>query len=222
MSKSYRRWSALLIALVVIPVYCTRTTITAEAQNPESESSIEQKAQDEARLAPQPASKPATSLTQSQFIYAPSSHRWIDRHTGKPAVLGPPAFMNRYGVALLADNSTTSTQKTSGPSTGPKSTFKKYLLFTLVGLTVTAAITLPIVLSVHHSHHNDNRDAANQLAIYSYFHNQTLPTQHLVLPLPAPIIHSGVGGPGGPGPGPGPGGVGGTAAGPGGPIGPFP
>lgn len=227
MDRTLSRWSALFLSVLALHLFCIFTVLGAHALDAGPVASVVEPVASFVEPAAPPA-EPAPVYFKSGVKYDPASHQWLDRHSGKPVAIGPPAFMERYGAALMtgncnagirliadntntgapviAANSTTGgSQNTAGISS---STWKKFLIFSLLGLGTATAITLPIALGIHHHHTNFSDPKANQLAIYYYFHNQTLPTQHFVLP-PPHFDHGGPSGPKGPSGPAGPGGPGG-------------
>ncbi len=145
-----------------------------------------------------PAEEPRIAF-KSGVKYDPTVHQWVDRYSGKSVDLGLPGVIGRYGVKnVIADNDVVADSSSPGSSGGPGSggptvsyfTWKNFIIITILGLGIATSIAVPVALGAHHHHHH-NFNQQNQLAIYSFFHNQTLPIPKLILPPPPPIIHSG-------------------------------
>jgi hypothetical protein len=128
-----------------------------------------------------PAEEPRT-VFQSGVKYDPISHQWLDRYNGKPMNLGLPGVEGRYGAQnVLASNDVIAAN--SGPGSGTTTTtanfwnYKKFLIFSLLGLGIATSIVVPICVGAayhdHQFHHQQNTWQANQLAAYYFFHNHT-------------------------------------------------
>ncbi len=132
--------------------------------------------------------------------YDTETHQWKDRYNGKSIDLGIPGVAGRYGAQnVVADN--TLVADSTGPGSGATTpstsyfTWKNFIIITVLGLGIATSIAVPVALGAHHHHHHNFNNLTpqqqNQLAIYSFFHNQTLPIPKLILPPPPPVEHGG-------------------------------
>ncbi len=166
-----RKLSALLLALTTIYLSCglpsMATGLNGDVLLPTSQ-------------------QDASEVFKSGVKFDPASHRWVDRHSGRAMDLGLPGVSEKFGGSnvISAVSSSSSNNDTTTTSIFP---WKKFLIFSALGLGIATSIAVPIACGVHH-HHNNNQTNANHVAIYYYFHNQTLPVPHLILPPPPPVF----------------------------------